>query len=109
MEEAESEDRFVKIEDEFKLAHERAYSLDPPPGDQKMYLFGAQKQGYSVGHQPANIRGQRVYLDATNLGLNFATAIYDEFGEGQDAAKILPQYDKDYTVPKSWYDIERGL
>ena len=51
-----------------------------------------------------------MYLDASLLPQGvFNTAIYDDFGEGQDAAKILPQYNKDYTVPKSWYDIEKGL
>ena len=108
-----ADDKFLKIEQEFDLAYKRAYGFDKPPGDQKLYLFGTQARGQSGGYQtpsPVQIRGKKVYLDATLLPQGvFATAIYDEFGEGQDAAKILPQYNKDYTVPKSWYDIEKGL
>ena len=108
-----ADDKFLKIEQEFDLAYRRAYSFDKPPGDQKMYLFGTQARGQSGGYQtpsPVQIRGKKVYLDATLLPQGvFATAIYDDFGEGQDAAKILPKYNKDYTVPKSWYDIEKGL
>ena len=105
-----ADDKFMKIQDEFDLAYRRAYSFDKPPGDQKMYLFGAGKQGYSPGHQPTTIRGKSVFLDASNLPQTiFATAIYDDFGEGQDAAKILPKYRKEYTTPKSWYDIEKSL
>ena len=105
-----ADDKFLKIQDEFDLAYRRAYSFDKPPGDQKMYLFGAGKQGYSPGHQPTTIRGKSVFLDASNLPQTiFATAIYDDFGEGQDAAKILPKYRKEYTTPKSWYDIEKSL
>jgi len=105
-----ADDKYLKIQDEFDLAYRRAYAFDKPPGDQKMYLFGAGKQGYTPGHQPTTIRGKSVYLDATNLSQSlFAHAIYDDFGEGQDAAKILPKYDSKYTTPKSWYDIEKSL
>jgi len=107
-----SEDRKVDIKSEFQLAHDRAYGFDRPPGDQKMYLFGTQARGQSGGYQsprPVSIRGTQVYLDASNLPFMFANAIQDTLGEGQDAAKMLPKYDSEYTVPKSWYDIEQGL
>ena len=80
-----ADDKYLKIQDEFDLAYRRAYSFDKPPGDQKMYLFGAGKQGYSPGHQPTTIRGKSVFLDASNLSQGlFAHAIYDDFGEGKD-------------------------
>jgi hypothetical protein len=104
----DSEDQLVTIQDEFPLAYQRAYGFDRPPGDQKMYLFGAQKGGYQ-SPQKVRIHGKEMYLDATNLPLNFATATGDPRGEGQDAARILPDYDPNYEVPTSWYDIEKGL
>ena len=98
----------LKIEDEFRNAWNRVYAFDKPPGDQKMYLTGTSSSPQSPA--PIKIRGRSIYLDVSNLDQGmFATAIDDDLMEGQDAAKLLPKYDKELEVPNSWYDMERGM
>ena len=61
----EADDKFLKIEQEFDLAYQRAYGFDKPPGDQKLYLFGTQARGQSGGYQtpsPVQIRGKKGVL-----------------------------------------------
>lgn len=98
----------LKIEDEFKSAYNRVYAFDKPPGEDKMYLTGTSSSPQSPS--PIKIRGRSIYLDVSNLDQGtFATAIDDDLMEGQDAAKILPKYQKGVEVPKSMYDMERDM
>ena len=76
-----------------------------------MYLFGTQARGQSGGYQTiAQCKLEaKVYLDATLLPQGVSLPQSMTTSVKGKMAKILLQYNKDYTVPKSWYDIEKGL